>query len=86
MTLLDAINRAGSTAPEAVRKALVATNIPGDQLIMTWDHVKFDETGQNVGVKGIILQMQGGKYHTVYPFDVATKDVLYPIPQWKDRK
>jgi branched-chain amino acid transport system substrate-binding protein len=85
-TLLDAINRAGSTDPEAIRKALVATNIPGDQLIMTWDYVKFDETGQNVGVKGIILQMQGGKYHTVYPFDVATKDVLYPIPQWKDRK
>ena len=86
MTLLDAINRAGATDPEAIRKALVATNIPGDQLIMTWDAIKFDQTGQNTGVKGIILQMQGGKYHTVYPFDAATKDVLYPIPQWKDRK
>jgi len=85
-TLLDAINRAGSTAPEAIRKALVATNIPGDQLIMTWEGVKFDRTGQNTGVKGIILQMQGGKYHTVYPFDAATREVLYPIPQWKDRK
>ncbi|MBI2159116.1 MAG: ABC transporter substrate-binding protein [Candidatus Rokubacteria bacterium] len=86
MTLLDAINRAGATDPEAIRRALVATNIPGDQLIMTWDGVKFDATGQNTGVKGIILQMQGGKYHTVYPFDAATRDVLYPIPQWKDRK
>ena len=85
-TLLDAINRAGSTAPEAIRKALVATNIPGDQLIMTWEGVRFDPTGQNTGVKGIILQMQGGKYHTVYPFDAATREVLYPIPQWKDRK
>jgi branched-chain amino acid transport system substrate-binding protein len=85
-TLLDAINRAGSTDPEAIRKALVATDIAGDQLIMTWDRVKFDQTGQNTGVKGIILQMQGGKYHTVYPFDVATKDVIYPIPAWKDRK
>ncbi|MGH7389159.1 MAG: ABC transporter substrate-binding protein [Candidatus Rokuibacteriota bacterium] len=86
ITLLDAINRAGSTGPEAIRKALVATQIPGDQLIMTWDNVKFDESGQNTGVKGIILQLQGGKYHTVYPFDVATKDVIYPIPAWKDRK
>ena len=86
MALLDAINRAGSTDPEAIRRALVATNIPGDQLIMTWEGVRFDATGQNTGVKGIILQMQGGKYHTVYPFDVATRDVLYPIPQWKDRK
>ncbi len=86
MTLLDAINRAGSTDPEAIRKALAATNIPGEQLIMAWDHVRFDESGQNTGVKGVILQLQGGKYYTVYPFDVATRDVIYPIPAWKDRK
>jgi branched-chain amino acid transport system substrate-binding protein len=86
MTLLDAINRAGSTDPEAIRKALAATHIPGDQLIMAWDHVRFDETGQNTGVKGVILQLQGGKYHTIYPFEVSTRDVLYPIPAWKDRQ
>ena len=86
MTLLDAINRAGSTDPEAIRKALVATNIPGDQLIMTWEGIKFDETGQNTLVKAIITQLVGGKYYTVWPFDIATRDVLYPIPAWKDRK
>ena len=86
MTLLDAINRAGSTDPEAIRKALVATNVPGDQLIMPWDKVMFDDTGQNVGAKGIVLQMQGGKYHTIYPFEVATADVIHPIPSWKDRR
>ena len=86
MTLVDAINRAGSTDPEAIRKALVATDIPGDQLIMTWDGIKFDETGQNTHVKAIIVQLQGGKYYTVWPWDAATKDVLYPIPAWKDRK
>ncbi len=86
ITLLEALNRAGSTDPEAVRKALVATNIPGDQLIMSWDGIKFDETGQNTGVRAIILQLQGGKYYTVYPFESATRDVIYPIPQWKDRK
>ena len=86
MTLLDAINRAGSTDPEAIRKALVATNIPGDQLIMTWQGVKFDESGQNIYVKAIIMQLQGGKFYTVWPFDSATRDVIYPIPAWKDRK
>jgi len=86
ITLLDAFNRAGTTEPEAVRRALVATNIPGDQLIMTWDYIRFDETGQNTGVRGIILQFQGGKYWTVYPFEVATREVIYPIPAWKDRK
>ena len=53
---------------------------------MTWEGVRFDETGQNTGVKGIILQLQGGKYHTVYPFEAATKEVLYPIPKWSERK
>lgn len=86
ITLLDAINRAGSTDPEAIRKALVATNSPGDQLIMTWDHIRFDETGQNTGVRAIILQLQGEKYHTVYPFEAATREVIYPIPKWSERK
>jgi branched-chain amino acid transport system substrate-binding protein len=86
MTLLDAINRAGSTDPEAIRLALVATSIPGDQLIMTWDGIKFDESGQNTHVKAIITQLQGGKYYTVWPWDVATRDVVHPIPAWKDRK
>lgn len=86
MTLLDAINRAGSIKPEAIQKALRATDIPGDQLIMTWEGVRFDETGQNTGVKAIILQLQGGKYYTVWPFEVATREVLYPIPKWSERK
>jgi branched-chain amino acid transport system substrate-binding protein len=86
MTLLDAINRAGSTSPGAIQKALIATNIPGDQLIMTWEGIKFDETGQNTGVRAIIVQLQGGKYHTVYPFEAATKELLYPIPKWSERK
>ncbi|MBI2555686.1 MAG: ABC transporter substrate-binding protein [Candidatus Rokubacteria bacterium] len=86
MTLLDAMNRAGSTDPAAIQKALGATNIPGGQLIMTWEGVKFDETNQNTGVRAIILQLQGGKYHTVYPFESATAEVIYPIPKWSERK
>lgn len=86
MTLLDAINRAGSTDPEAIRKALAATSIPGDQLVMTWEGIRFDGTGQNTLVKANIVQLQGGKYHTVYPFEIATQEVIYPIPAWKDRK
>ena len=86
MTLLDAINRAGSTQPAAIQKALRETNVPGDQLIMTWEGVRFDENGQNTGVRAIILQLQGGQYHTVWPFDAATREVLYPIPKWSERK
>jgi branched-chain amino acid transport system substrate-binding protein len=53
---------------------------------MTWEGIKFDESGQNTLVKAIIVQLQAGKYYTVWPFDVATRDVIYPIPAWKDRK
>ena len=47
MTLLDAINRAGSTDPEKLRAALAATDIPPDQLIVPYKGVKFDASGQN---------------------------------------
>src|SRR5512134_2196853 len=36
LTLCDAINRAGSTDPAAVQKALRETSIPADQLLMPW--------------------------------------------------
>jgi branched-chain amino acid transport system substrate-binding protein len=86
MTLADAINRAKSTSPEEIRKALVATNIPAEQLIMPWTGVKFDDKGQNTGVRAILQQVQNGQYATIYPFELAAKDVVYPLPAWKDRK
>jgi branched-chain amino acid transport system substrate-binding protein len=85
-TLVDAINRAGSTEPEAIRAALAKTDIKAADLMVPWTGVKFDETGQNVGVRAIIAQIQGGKYWTVWPFEVAARDVLYPIPRWSERK
>jgi branched-chain amino acid transport system substrate-binding protein len=84
--LCDAINRAGSTKPEAIREALTKTNIPAEQLITPWRGVKFDETGQNILVDAIVIQYQGGKPYTVWPFNLATKEMIYPIPKWSERK
>lgn len=84
--LCDAINRAGSTEPEAIRNALIRTNIPPDQLITPWRGVKFDETGQNILVDAIIIQYQGEKRYTIWPFNLATRETIYPIPKWSDRK
>jgi branched-chain amino acid transport system substrate-binding protein len=86
MTLADAINRAGSTEPEAIRKALTETNIPGNKIIMPWKGVKFDQHGQNIYGSGILVQIIDGQYHTVWPFDLATRDVVWPMPKWNDRK
>jgi branched-chain amino acid transport system substrate-binding protein len=85
-TLVDAINRAGSTEPEAVRKALAATDVKPVDLLVPWTGVRFDETGQNTGVRVTVAQLQGGKYHTVWPFEMATRELLYPIPAWSERK
>ena len=84
MTLLDALNRAGSTDPEKLRAALVATDIPADQLIVPYRGVKFDATGQNELVRPILMQVQKGKYCTIYPFELAACPVI-PTPTWAEK-
>jgi branched-chain amino acid transport system substrate-binding protein len=86
MVMADAINRAKSTDPEAIRKALTETNIGADRLIMPWKGVKFDATGQNVLGRGILVQIIGGKYNTVWPFEMASREVTWPMPKWDQRK
>ena len=86
MTMADAINRAGSTDPEAIRKALVATDIAGNKLIMPWKGIKFDLSGQNTLGQGILVQVVDGKYNTVWPFNMASREVIWPMPKWDQRK
>jgi branched-chain amino acid transport system substrate-binding protein len=52
---------------------------------MPWDGIQFDATGQNSKGAGIIVQVQDGKYATVWPFDLASKDVIWPMPPWDKR-
>jgi branched-chain amino acid transport system substrate-binding protein len=86
LVLADAINRACSTEPEAIREALLETDIPADQIIMPWQGVRFDpETGQNELGTGIIVQAFDGQYFTVWPFDLATRDLVWPYPSWDER-
>ena len=75
--LADAINRSGSAKPDDIRKALMATNVPGEQTIMPWKGVRFDETGQNQDATPVIQQVVNGAYRTVYPAAVAVQ-----APTW----
>jgi branched-chain amino acid transport system substrate-binding protein len=79
MVLADAINRAGSAKPTDIEAALKATNIPGDQLIMPWKGVKFDETGQNILCNPVIQQVFDGTYKTIWPFDLAAEAPVWNI-------
>ena len=82
MTLADALNRSGSTEPEALREALAATEIPAEDIIMPWEGIRFDESGQNVLTRGIFVQTQEGTPVTVWPFDLAAPDLVWPRPAW----
>ncbi len=86
MVMADAINRAGSTEPEAILKALKATDYPGESLIMPWKGVKYDEKGQNIYGDVPILQILDGKYEVVFPFELASKQLVWPAPPWSERK
>jgi branched-chain amino acid transport system substrate-binding protein len=86
LVLADAINRAGSTDPEKIREALEKYTLSGDMMIMPWDGVAFDpKTHQNTKGRGIIVQLVSGEWCTVWPFDLASRDVVWPMPAWGKR-
>ncbi|WP_029005468.1 ABC transporter substrate-binding protein [Azorhizobium doebereinerae] len=79
LLLADAINRAKSTDGEAIRAALVATDLPGEKTIMPWSKVKFDETGQNPYADPVLLQRIGNKFVTVFPAQAAIAEAVWPM-------
>jgi branched-chain amino acid transport system substrate-binding protein len=83
MVLADAINRAKSIDPEKIREALAATDIKGSDLIMPWEGVRFDKTGQNVLTRGIFVQTLDGTPRMVWPSDFAAAKLVWPRPAWR---
>ena len=84
LVLADAINRAGSTDPEAIRKAIAATSLAANQVVMPWAGVKFDAKGQNTLGAGLILQMKGPGYQTVWPENYRSNKDLPVLPfKWQ---
>ncbi|KAJ8135653.1 hypothetical protein OY671_011134, partial [Metschnikowia pulcherrima] len=80
----DAINRAGSTDPEAIRKASAATDSGESQVAMPWAGVKFDDKGQNTKGSGSISESKGSSYQTVWPEKYRTDKTSPTSPfSWK---
>lgn len=77
--LADAINRAGKAEGPEIAKALRATDIPGSKTIMPWERVTFDSTGQNVTISPVMMQFGDGEYRTVWPTDLATRALKWPM-------
>jgi len=90
-TWVHVLEKAGSTKAADIQKAANTINIPGDELVVPWAGIKFsttgDELGQNVLGSGLIGQYQKQGDGTVgleiiYPFDVASADMIFPMPQF----
>ena len=87
-TWVEVLEKAGSTAPAAIQKAANTITIPGEQLIVPWKGIRFaasgGDQGQNELGSGMIGQYQKNKegeivLEIVYPFDVATAKLIYPL-------
>lgn len=90
-TWVHVLEKAGSTKPADIQNAANTIDIPGKELVVPWAGIKFstsgDEIGQNVEGSGLIGQYQKGPdgsitLEIVYPFDVASADMIYPFPQF----
>jgi len=90
-TWVHVLESAGSTKPADIQMAANKLHIPGDELVVPWAGIKFstsgDEIGQNTLGSGLIGQYQKGAdgnigLEIVYPFDVASADMVYPFPQY----
>jgi branched-chain amino acid transport system substrate-binding protein len=80
--LADAINRAGSTDPEKIRDALAATDLKPDQLMMGYQGIKYDATGQNILAATYLIQLHGTQYQLVWPEGAATAKLQWPMSGW----
>jgi branched-chain amino acid transport system substrate-binding protein len=80
--LADAINRAGSTEPDKIQAALKATGLKADQLMIGYNGVKFDDTGQNTLASTFLIQLKGKEYVSVWPADRATSKIELPMKGW----
>jgi branched-chain amino acid transport system substrate-binding protein len=83
LVLAEAINRAGSTDPAAIQKALRETDLKPEQLIVGYDGVKFDATGQNALAATYLTQLRGKQYVTVWPAERAAAKLVLPYKAWQ---
>ncbi|WP_243360228.1 ABC transporter substrate-binding protein [Fundidesulfovibrio terrae] len=78
--IADAFERAASTDPKKVRDALAATNLTkGPAMIVSYDGVEFDESGQNKNAGIVIVQVAeiDGKLDRVTVWPKAARHAGY---------
>lgn len=82
--LADAFNRAKSTESQAVQKALAATDLKAEQVLLVHG-VKFDAKHDNVLGKAMVAQIQERQPKIVFPAEAAVVKPVWPMPAWNTR-
>jgi len=78
LTAAQAVDAAGSTQPQRVRSELLSLNVPGDQTVMPWAGIQFDETHQNVLAQSLVEQFINRSFKIVYPDDASSEKLVWP--------
>jgi branched-chain amino acid transport system substrate-binding protein len=85
--LADALERAKSTDPKAIRDAIAKTKLnKGPAMIVAYDAIEFDESGQNKNASLVMVQIndigKGMERITVWPKSArrANYKPVFPLP------
>jgi branched-chain amino acid transport system substrate-binding protein len=80
--IADALERAGSADPVALRDALSETNFD-DPLLAFAGPIQFDENGENVNAIPVVMQVHDGVPRQVWPEDFAEVELVFPSVPWE---
>ena len=71
---------------DSIREAFLTIDISSGPAVMTaGGRAKFNEKGDNIYGTHVYLQILDGTQQTVWPFDRASTDAIWPMPPWNER-
>ncbi|MEH7126381.1 ABC transporter substrate-binding protein [Bacillus sp. JJ1773] len=78
-----ALETTKSNDRDKLRDAIASVNIKsGDKNFLHVPGCKFDNTGYNELASGVVMQIKDKQRRTVYPFDLAKTESVWPKPVW----
>jgi branched-chain amino acid transport system substrate-binding protein len=79
--IADAIERAGSADPSAIRDALAEANY-ADHILPYEGAITFDDTGETTVASPVVMQVQDGQVVQVWPTGLAESEPIFPCVSW----
>ena len=77
----EAVKKTGNLDQEALRKTLTSLKLD----TVMGKHEVEPNTGMQIGIKGLLVQIIGGKREIIWPDDLRTADAKIPVPGWEGR-